>query len=52
MTWCKGFLGGIFDAEGSHSRGILRICNTDPAIVDQITSCLRRFGFAFAIESR
>ena len=50
--WRKGFLGGIFDAEGSHSGGILRICNTDPAIVDQITSCLRRFGFAFAIESR
>jgi DNA repair photolyase len=45
--WCKGFLGGIFDAEGSFSRGVLRICNTDPAIVDQITSCLRRFGFAF-----
>jgi len=50
--WRKGFLGGIFDAEGSHSGGILRICHTDPAIVDQITSCLRRFGFAFAIESR
>jgi DNA repair photolyase len=50
--WRKGFLGGVFDAEGGHSRGILRICNTDPAIVDQITSCLRRFGFGFAIESR
>jgi DNA repair photolyase len=51
-AWGKGFLAGIFDAEGSHSGGILRICNTDPAIVDQITSCLRRFGFTFAIESR
>ena len=50
--WCKGFLGGIFDAEGSYSRGILRISNTDPAIVYQITSCLRRFGFAFATENR
>src|SRR5215207_6649301 len=50
--WRKGFLGGIFDSEGSHSGGILRICHTYPAIVDQITSCLRRFGFAFAIESR
>ena len=45
-AWRKGFLSGIFDAEGSHSRGILRICNTDPAIVDQITSALGRFGFA------
>jgi DNA repair photolyase len=51
-AWCKGFLAGIFDAEGSHSGGILRICNTDPAIVDQIASCLRRFGFAFAMEER
>jgi DNA repair photolyase len=52
IDWCKGFLAGIFDAEGSFSRGILRICNTDPAIVDQITSCLRRFGFVFAMESK
>ena len=50
--WRKGFLSGIFDAEGSHSRGILRVCNTDPAIVDQVTSCLRRFGFPFTVESR
>ena len=50
--WRRGFLSGIFDAEGSHSRGILRVCNTDPAIVDQVTSCLRRFGFPFTVESR
>src|SRR5829696_587314 len=50
--WGKGFLAGIFDAEGSHSRGILRICNTDPAIIDHLTSWLRRFGFSFAVESR
>jgi DNA repair photolyase len=50
--WCKGFLAGIFDAEGSYSRGILRICNTDRAIIDQITTCLRRLGFSFAIETR
>ena len=50
--WCKGFLAGIFDAEGSFSQGVLRICNTDSAIINQITSCLRRFGFLFAIESK
>jgi DNA repair photolyase len=50
--WRKGFLSGIFDAEGSHRRGIVRVCNTDPAIVDQVTSCLRRFGFPFTVESR
>jgi DNA repair photolyase len=51
-AWRKGFLAGIFDAEGSYSRGILRICNTDAAIIDQLTSCLRRFGLSYAVESR
>jgi DNA repair photolyase len=50
--WCKGFLAGIFDAEGSYSHGILRISNIDQAIVDQIVSSLRRLGFSFAIETR
>ena len=48
----RGSLPASSTPKGSHSRGILRICNTDPAIVDQITSCLRRFGFPFAIESQ
>jgi DNA repair photolyase len=50
--WCKGFLAGIFDAEGSYSQGVLRICNTDRAILDQIMSCLRRFGFSFVVETQ
>jgi DNA repair photolyase len=51
--WCKGFLAGIFDAEGTcHRNGALRISNTDQAIIDQITSCLRRFGFCFVRETR
>ncbi|MGH3488585.1 MAG: intein-containing Rv2578c family radical SAM protein [Actinopolymorphaceae bacterium] len=49
--WAKGFLAGIFDAEGSRPQGgVLRISNTDQSIIDQITSCLRRFGFRFVIE--
>jgi DNA repair photolyase len=51
--WCKGFLAGIFDAEGTcHSNGALRVFNTDQAIIDQITSCLRRFGFSLVIETQ
>jgi DNA repair photolyase len=50
--WAKGFLAGIFDAEGSYSRGILRILNTDPEIVDRITASLRRFGFSFTLETK
>ncbi len=48
--WCKGYLAGIFDAEGSWSPGVLRISNTDRAIIDRTSSGLRRFGFSFAIE--
>ncbi|MFE9191567.1 intein-containing Rv2578c family radical SAM protein [Micromonospora sp. NPDC007208] len=44
--WRLGFLAGIFDAEGSCSRGVLRISNSDDAILDQTTAALRHFGFA------
>jgi DNA repair photolyase len=48
--WSKGFLAGIFDAEGSYS-GVIRISNTDPVIIDQVTSSLRSFGFSFVVET-
>jgi DNA repair photolyase len=48
--WVKGFLAGIFDAEGSHSQGILRIANSDPQILVRVTTALRRFGFDYAVE--
>ncbi|MGH2529404.1 MAG: intein-containing Rv2578c family radical SAM protein [Actinomycetota bacterium] len=50
IEWSMGFLAGIFDAGGSYSQGILRISNTDPAIIDQITLSLRRLRFAYRIE--
>jgi DNA repair photolyase len=50
--WRKGFLAGIFDAEGSHSRGIFRISNTDPDIIDWTVSSLRSLGLDFALEPR
>jgi len=50
-AWCKGFLSGIFDAEGScDDNGALRISNTDHTIISQITTSLRRFGFSFVLE--
>jgi DNA repair photolyase len=49
--WVKGFLAGIFDAEGCYSQGILRISNSDPLILSRITTSLRRFGFDYAIEA-
>jgi DNA repair photolyase len=53
--WRRGFLAGIFDAEGgynkgSHNSSILRIGNTDPLIINCTTRCLEKLGFAFAID--
>jgi DNA repair photolyase len=50
--WRKGFLAGIFDAEGSYSRDILRIPNTNPEIINWTISSLRSLGFDFALEPR
>jgi DNA repair photolyase len=51
-SWCKGFLAGIFDAEGScHSNGALRIFNTNQVIMDRIAACMRRFSFTFVLET-
>ncbi len=49
LDWVKGFLAGIFDAEG-HFGQVVRIANTDPEIIDWTTYCLRRLGFAYTIE--
>jgi len=47
--WCKGFLAGIFDGEGSYS-GSLRISNTCSEIIDWIIKSLRILGFSSCIE--
>jgi DNA repair photolyase len=50
LSWCRGFLAGIFDAEGSFSCLTLRISNTDPRIIAEIESCLRRLRFMYVVE--
>jgi DNA repair photolyase len=45
VEWCRGFLAGIFDAEGCRSDFALRISNTDPEILSWTEACLKRFGF-------
>jgi DNA repair photolyase len=47
--WCKGFLAGVFDAEGSH-HGSLRIHNTDDGMLNQIAACLLRLRFSLIVE--
>src|SRR5262249_5760976 len=51
LEWQRGFLAGIFDAEGSYSRGVLRIANTDETIVRHITQALRNFSFDPVVET-
>jgi DNA repair photolyase len=46
--WCKGFLAGIFDAEGT-SAGVVRISSADPEIIHWICSSLRILGFMFVV---
>ncbi len=49
-AWRLGFLAGIFDAEGGHNGGTLRISNSDPEILQWISLCLAQFGFAHKLE--
>jgi len=48
--WRKGFLAGVFDAEGSCGREAWRVSNTDPLIVAWLKACLERFGFQYVVE--
>jgi DNA repair photolyase len=47
--WRKGFLAGIFDADGSGG-GRIRITNSDPGIVTATQSALEALGFRFVLE--
>jgi DNA repair photolyase len=52
LEWRKGFLAGIFDAEGSYSEGSLRIPNTSPEIINWTVCSLQSLGFDLALERR
>jgi DNA repair photolyase len=47
--WVRGFLAGIFDAEGGRN-GCLRISNTDPEIIERTARGLRDSGFRCRVE--
>ncbi|GAA1920016.1 intein-containing Rv2578c family radical SAM protein [Microbacterium aoyamense] len=49
-SWHAGFLAGIFDAEGSCSRGILRISNKDPEILHLTSEALEVFDIPHVVE--
>ena len=47
--WVKGFLAGIFDAEGSFGQ-VIRIANTDQEIIDWTTYCLKTPRFHYIVR--
>ncbi|HET7053811.1 MAG TPA: radical SAM protein [Solirubrobacterales bacterium] len=47
--WTRGFLAGIFDAEGSCSQS-LRICNKDRQVIERTVAGLVQLGFASTVE--
>ena len=49
-SWHKGFLAGIFDAEGSYLRGVLGISNKDTVILAAIERGLQRFAVPYVRE--
>ncbi|PRY47543.1 intein/intein [Geodermatophilus tzadiensis] len=51
-AWQRGFLAGIFDAEGGRSAHALRISNTDTEILDRTRAALAAFGFDAVLEDR
>ncbi|KQV06143.1 intein-containing Rv2578c family radical SAM protein [Leifsonia sp. Root112D2] len=48
--WNAGYLAGIFDAEGSCSRGVLRISNKAADVLEQIQSAMTALGIDHVLE--
>ena len=48
--WLKGFLAGIFDAEGSYSKGVWRVSNINPDIIKWTCAGLEALGFDYVLE--
>ena len=47
--WTRGFLAGIFDAEGGRSES-LRISNKDPEIIERVAAGMHGSNFAVTVE--
>ena len=51
LHWYSGFLAGIFDAEGSCSRGVLSISNKDTDLIDLIERGMQAIGVDHVVEA-
>jgi DNA repair photolyase len=52
IEWKRGWLAGIFDAEGSHSGAVIRISNTDERILSLTEEALADHGFDYVREKQ
>jgi DNA repair photolyase len=50
ISWMRGLLAGLFDAEGSCGGHALRIANSDPEILGWTKASLGRLGFKYVTE--
>lgn len=48
--WCAGLLGGMADAAGTTTEGVLRLSTVDEELVGLATGALHRLGFRFVVE--
>jgi DNA repair photolyase len=46
-AWQKGFLAGVFDAQGGYSRAVLRPSNGDAAVIEAVSRALHGLGFRY-----
>ncbi|SDY64178.1 intein C-terminal splicing region/intein N-terminal splicing region [Geodermatophilus africanus] len=51
-AWRRGFLAGVFDAEGSRSQHVLRVSNADDDMLDRTRAAFTILGFDAVIEDR
>jgi DNA repair photolyase len=49
--WRKGFLAGVFDAEGQYNRSVLRVSHSDHEMIKQSADCLRALGFDVVLDA-
>jgi DNA repair photolyase len=50
QAWERGFLAGIFDAEGSRSQDVLRISNADDRMLERTRAAFAVWGFDTVLE--
>lgn len=49
-SWSRGFLAGIFDAEGSRDGSVARFHNGDGAIIERVIASLRDLALPFTMD--